>query len=71
MSFSFGFAGDDVEEEHDITTQNGSADANADPASKFVGLPAEEHSLDDLVGSCIFLSFPVHKFRGSTHQQPT
>lgn len=56
MSFSFGFAGDDVEEENDAVIQNGITDHNASTASKFVGLPAEEHSLGDLVGSYIFLS---------------
>lgn len=52
MSFSFGFSGDDVEEENDVVVQNGTADPNGDAGSKFVGLPAEEHSLDDLVGTC-------------------
>lgn len=57
MSFSFGFSGDDVEEENDAVVQNGTTDHNGDAGSKFVGLPAEEHSLDDLVGTYVFLFF--------------
>lgn len=52
MSFSFGFSGDDVEDESDIVGQNGSTDnATAGAGSEFVGLPAEEHTLDELVGT--------------------
>lgn len=57
MSFSFGFSGDDVEEENDAVVQNGTTDPNGGAGSKFVGLPAEEHSLDDLVGTCVFSFF--------------
>lgn len=52
MSFSFGFSGDDVEGENDVVVQNGTTNPNGDAGSKFVGLPAEEHSLDNLVGTC-------------------
>lgn len=52
MSFSFGFSGDDVEDENDVFGQNGSTDnATAGAGSEFVGLPAEEHTLDELVGT--------------------
>jgi hypothetical protein len=50
MSFSFGFSGDDVGDDNDVVGQNGSASTNAEARSQFVGLPAEEHSLEDLVG---------------------
>lgn len=50
MSFSFGFSGDDVEDDNDVVGQTESAPAQAQAQSQFVGLPAEEHSLDDLVG---------------------
>jgi hypothetical protein len=50
MSFSFGFSGDDVGDDNDIVGQNDNVSANAGAQSQFVGLPAEEHSLDDLVG---------------------
>lgn len=50
MSFSFGFSGDDVGDDSDVVGQTGSTPAQAEAQSQFVGLPAEEHSLDDLVG---------------------
>jgi hypothetical protein len=50
MSFSFGFSGDDVGDDTDAVGQTNSAPAQAEAQSQFVGLPAEEHSLDDLVG---------------------
>jgi hypothetical protein len=51
MSFSFGFSGDDVGDDNDVVGQTDSASAQAGAlSSQFVGLPAEEHSLDDLVG---------------------
>jgi len=50
MSFSFGFSGDDVGDDNDVVEQNDGAPAQAEAKSQFVGLPAEEHSLDDLVG---------------------
>jgi hypothetical protein len=50
MSFSFGFSGDDVGDDNDVVEQTGNAPAQAEAQSKFVGLPAEEHSLDTLVG---------------------
>jgi hypothetical protein len=50
MSFSFGFSGDDVGDDNDVVGQNDGAPAQAEAKSQFVGLPAEEHSLDDLVG---------------------
>ena len=50
MSFSFGFSGDDVGDDNDVVGQTDSAPAQAEAQSQFVGLPAEEHSLDDLVG---------------------
>lgn len=49
MSFSFGFSGDDVGDDNDVVGQINSAPAQAEAPSQFVGLPAEEHSLDDLV----------------------
>jgi hypothetical protein len=50
MSFSFGFSGDDVGDDNDVVGQTDSAPAQAEAQSQFVGLPAEEHSLDALVG---------------------
>jgi hypothetical protein len=50
MSFSFGFSGDDVGDDNDIVGQAESAPAQTAAQSQVVGLPAEEHSLDDLVG---------------------
>ena len=50
MSFSFGFSGDDVGDDNDVVGQTDNAPAQAEAQSQFVGLPAEEHSLDDLVG---------------------
>ena len=59
MSFSFGFSGDDVGDDNDVVGQTESvpAQAQAQAQSQFVGLPAEEHSLDDLVGPNIAMSF--------------
>ena len=57
MSFSFGFSGDDVGDDNDVVAQNDGAPAQAEAKSQFVGLPAEEHSLNDLVGSHIILYF--------------
>jgi len=57
MSFSFGFSGDDVGEDNDVVGQTESAPALAQAQSQFVGLPAEEHSLDDLVGPHIPIRF--------------
>jgi hypothetical protein len=51
MSFSFGFSGDDVGDDNDVAGQTDGAPPKAQAQSEFVGLPAEEHSLDDLVGS--------------------
>jgi hypothetical protein len=55
MSFSFGFSGDDVEDDHDMVAENGNTFTftNAGPESQFVGLPAEEHALGDLVGTLV------------------
>lgn len=50
MSFSFGFSGDDVGDDDTVVGQNDGAPAQAEAKSQFVGLPAEQHSLDDLVG---------------------
>lgn len=50
MSFSFGFSGDDVGDDNDVVGQTDNAPAQVQAQSQFVGLPAEEHSLDDLVG---------------------
>jgi hypothetical protein len=50
MSFSFGFSGDDVGDDNDTIGQNDNISANAGAQSQFVGLPAEEYSLNDLVG---------------------
>lgn len=50
MSFSFGFSGDDVGDDNDVVGQNDSMSNNTEAQSQFVGLPAEEHSLDNLVG---------------------
>ena len=57
MSFSFGFSGDDVEDDDVVVGQTESAPAQAQAQSQFVGLPAEEHSLDDLVGLNIAMRF--------------
>jgi hypothetical protein len=57
MSFSFGFSGDDVGDDNDTIGQNDNVSANAGAQSQFVGLPAEEHSLDDLVGP-LFILWP-------------
>lgn len=57
MSFSFGFSGYDVEDDNDVVRQTESAPAQAQAQSQFVGLPAEEHSLDDLVGLNIGIRF--------------
>lgn len=54
MSFSFGFSGDDVGDDNDVVGQTDSAPAQAEAQSQFVGLPAEEHFLDDLV--CLHIS---------------
>lgn len=54
MSFSFGFSGDDVEDDVDVG-QNVTATAQSnggESGSPFVGLPAKEHSLDELVSEC-------------------
>lgn len=60
MSFSFGFSGDDVDDEmndgsgdvvQDQTAANGSAQKQ-----KVEGLPAREHSLDELVCLISFLT---------------
>lgn len=55
MSFSFGFSGDDVADDHEPVAENGHAFTftNAEPESQFAGLPAEEHDLKDLVGTHI------------------
>lgn len=61
MSFSFGFSGDDVEDDNEAVAQNGSVEQSSSgngTDSKFVGLPAAEHSLDDLVG--IHTPFQLH-----------
>lgn len=58
MSFSFGFSGDDVDDE----MNDGSGDVVQDQTAanestqkqKVEGLPAREHSLDELV--CFFLT---------------
>ena len=53
MSFSFGFSGDDVDDEDDVVGQDGQqAKSQHTPKteSQFVGLPAQEHSIDELVG---------------------
>ena len=57
MSFSFGFSGDDVGDDHDLVAENGNTFTftNPGPESQFVGLPAEQHALGDLVGNHIFL----------------
>lgn len=57
MSFSFGFSGDDVGDDIDVAGQSDGVPARAEAQSQFVGLPAEEHSLDDLVGSYTVYSF--------------
>jgi hypothetical protein len=51
MSFSFGFSGDDVGDDHEMVAENETTSTNAGPESQFVGLPAEEHTLGDLVGT--------------------
>ena len=59
MSFSFGFSGDDVGDDHEPASENGHTFTftNAGPESQFVGLPAEEHNLKDLVGTYSHLVF--------------
>jgi hypothetical protein len=61
MPFSFGFSGDDVGDDHELVADNVNASTNAGPESQFVGLPAEEHTLGDLVGTvaCLFLLFAL------------
>lgn len=59
MSFSFGFSGDDVGDDNDIVGQNDGVSAKAEAPSQFVGLPAEQHSLDDLVGLHVDCRFKV------------
>ena len=54
MSFSFGFSGDDVEDENDVVVQDSNANGGAEAKSQFVGLPAEEHAIDDLVGPWVY-----------------
>lgn len=51
MSFSFGFSGDDVGDDNELVAEIGNNSTNAGPESQFVGLPAEEHALKDLVGT--------------------
>jgi hypothetical protein len=55
MSFSFGFSGDDVGDDHELVADNVNTSTNAGPESQFVGLPAEEHALGDLVGTLVCL----------------
>lgn len=53
MSFSFGFSGDDVDDEMNdgvAQTQATTAAAATQKDEQFVGLPAREYSLDELVG---------------------
>lgn len=57
MSFSFGFSGDDVGDDNDIVGQTSDAPVEAGAQSQFVGLPAEEHSLDALVGLPVAIRF--------------
>lgn len=57
MSFSFGFSGDDVGDDNDVVGQTENAPAQPQAQSQFVGLPAEEHSIDDLVGLHILIRF--------------
>jgi hypothetical protein len=66
MSFSFGFSGDDVGDDNEMVTENENISANAGPESQFVGLPAEEHNLQDLVGiHARLLSFSFHELAGA------
>jgi len=65
MSFSFGFSGDDVGDDHELVAEIGNKSTNAGPESQFVGLPAEEHSLRDLVGIHVrLLCFLFHELVG-------
>lgn len=49
MSFSFGFSGDDVEDDG-AGQATVSGDAQSNGGEQFEGLPAMEHRLDELVG---------------------
>ena len=65
MSFSFGFSGDDVGDDNDGVGQTDNAPAQAEAQSQFVGLPAEEHSIDDLVGLFVLIQFSKLSQNGS------
>lgn len=60
MSFSFGFSGDDVDDgtgDAEPVAPNG---GGSNGAEQFDGMPAVEHSLDELVGTrCLFYSIPI------------
>lgn len=59
MSFSFGFSGDDVEDDNDVAQDvTATAQSNGGQSgSPFVGLPAKEHSLDELVSDCCVFNY--------------
>lgn len=62
MSFSFGFSGDDVDDEMNdggVQEQTSQANGAVQADERFVGLPAREHLLDDLVGSFFFVHWDV------------
>jgi protein-histidine N-methyltransferase len=50
MSFSFGFSGDDIEEDpNDVNTQNQQEHVQEDATPSPVPIPARTHDLDELV----------------------
>ena len=53
MSFSFGFSGDDIEEDSNATSPNNDLDASATASTTTDSpppIPARTHDLDELVG---------------------
>jgi hypothetical protein len=52
MSFSFGFSGDDIEEDpNDVNTQNQQEHVQEDTTPSPAPIPARTHDLDELVGT--------------------
>lgn len=66
MAFSFGFSGDDVDDEMNDggvqEQQTSQANGAVQADEQFVGLPAREHLLDDLVGWRFFFFFFAFSF---------
>ena len=64
MAFSFGFSGEDVvEDDGGVGEQNVVGPSTAGEAGNgFVGLPAAEHKLDEMVGTRISCSISIGFF---------